>query len=129
MKRIFLSGPMSDLPDLNYPAFHAAAAALRADGYHVESPAENPRQESWEAYMALSLAQMLTCEEVYLLPGWELGSGAVIEASVAARLGKPLKRFYDQGDGEFLALLMVDRGPGIGPLIPLPAPGALRRSA
>lgn len=124
MKRIFLSGPMSDLPDLNYPAFHAAAAALRAQGYHVESPAENPRQETWEAYMALSLAQMLTCEEVYLLPGWELGSGAVIEASVAARLGKPMRLLGSADLGPHKMAAPIEYH-----LIPLPAPGALRRLA
>ena len=34
MKRIYLSGPMSSLPELNFPAFHAEAARLRALGFH-----------------------------------------------------------------------------------------------
>ena len=42
MTRIYLAGPMSGLPELNYPAFHAKAAELRAAGHHVENPAENP---------------------------------------------------------------------------------------
>ena len=28
-------------PDLHFPAFHAAAAELRAQGHHVENPAES----------------------------------------------------------------------------------------
>ncbi len=41
-KTIYISGPMSGLPECNYPAFNAAAAHLRALGYSVENPAENP---------------------------------------------------------------------------------------
>ena len=37
---VYLSGPMTGLPDFNRPAFHAAAAALRAQGYVVINPAE-----------------------------------------------------------------------------------------
>ncbi len=33
MKRIYLSGLMSGLPELNFPAFHAEAARLRALGF------------------------------------------------------------------------------------------------
>lgn len=32
---IYLCGPMTGLPEYNYPAFHAAAAELRAQGWHV----------------------------------------------------------------------------------------------
>lgn len=30
--RTYIAGPMSNCPDYNYPAFHAAAARLRAAG-------------------------------------------------------------------------------------------------
>jgi hypothetical protein len=87
MKRIYIAGPMSGMPDFNYPAFHAEAARLRALGLHVESPAENPRQESWEAYMKASIRQMLTCDAVLLLPGWENSRGAGIEYRLAVTVG------------------------------------------
>ncbi|MCY1527250.1 hypothetical protein D9M68_623110 [compost metagenome] len=45
MKRIYLAGPMTGLPEFNYPAFHAEAARLRALGYQVENPAENQAQD------------------------------------------------------------------------------------
>jgi hypothetical protein len=118
MKRLYLSGPMSDFPDNNYPAFNAAAAALRAAGYHVENPAENPSQESWAAYMRVALTQMLTCDEVFLLPGWEQSSGAVWEASIARGLGMQI-RTIDGG----ISFHQVGRH-----LVHLPAPGALRRA-
>ena len=37
---LFISGPMSGIPNHNRDAFHAAAALLRAHGYYVISPAE-----------------------------------------------------------------------------------------
>lgn len=37
---LFVSGPMTGLPELNHDAFHAATRSLRAHGYYVISPAE-----------------------------------------------------------------------------------------
>lgn len=43
MKRIYLSGPMTNMLDLNFPLFHSTAASLRAAEHRVISPAEiNP---------------------------------------------------------------------------------------
>ena len=39
MKRIYVAGPMSGLPAFNFPAFHEAAADLRACGFDVVNPA------------------------------------------------------------------------------------------
>lgn len=85
--RCYLSGPMTGLPDFNYPAFHAEAARLRALGYHVENPAENPPQDSRAAYMKQSCAQMLTCDAIAVLPNWSLSKGARIEVQLAAQCG------------------------------------------
>lgn len=89
MKRIYLSGPMTGLPDSNYPAFHYEAARIRRLGYHVENPAENapPRDGSWSGYMRAALTQMLTCDVIALLPGWMESRGATIERGLAVRLG------------------------------------------
>ena len=36
MTRIYIAGPMTGYPELNFPAFHAAANSLRAQGYHLQ---------------------------------------------------------------------------------------------
>lgn len=43
MKHIYLSGPMTNMPDLNFPLFHTTAPSLQAAGHTVTNPAElNP---------------------------------------------------------------------------------------
>lgn len=89
--RIYIAGPMTGLPELNYPAFNAEAARLRALGWHVENPAENPEQSSWVDYMRIAIPQMLSCGLVALLPGWEMSRGANIEVTIAATLLIPFR--------------------------------------
>lgn len=81
---------MSGLPESNFPAFHLAAAALRHIGYEVENPAENqvpPCGGTWGGYMRLAIAQLVTCEQIALLPGWEDSKGACLEHRIASDLG------------------------------------------
>ena len=89
MTRIYLAGPMSGLPDLNFPAFHAAAARLRAAGHDVVNPAEiNPDPgAAWAQCMRADIAQLVTCEAIALLPGWEQSRGARLEHHIATQLG------------------------------------------
>lgn len=88
MSRIYIAGPMTGLPDFNYPAFHEAAKRLRALGHEVLNPAENPVPPcgTWVGYMRMALAQLVECECVALLPGWADSKGAVIERNLAQAL-------------------------------------------
>lgn len=88
MTRIYLCGPMTGLPNFNYPAFNLEAARLRALGYHIENPAENehPVDQDWSGYMRKAITQMLTCEAIALLPGWEKSKGARIEQYLAENI-------------------------------------------
>jgi len=42
---IYIAGPMSGLPEFNYPAFFAAAEQLTAAGYDVLNPARPEGRE------------------------------------------------------------------------------------
>lgn len=95
MKRIYIAGPMTGHADFNHPAFNAAAAKLRAIGYTVENPAENPEQPTWEHYMRLAVRQLASCEAVALLPGWEHSRGAKEEFRLAQVLGIECKPLMD----------------------------------
>lgn len=89
MNRIYIAGPMSGLPGNNYDAFHAAATALRARGFEVENPAENPEPPcgSWLAYMRMAVVQVAKVDTLVLLPGWERSKGARVEFNLAVGLG------------------------------------------
>ncbi len=88
MKRIYIAGPMTNMPALNFPAFHAEAARLRALGYEVVNPAEVNAEPSagWHACMRADIAQLVTCDAVRLLEGWESSRGASLEAHIAHSL-------------------------------------------
>jgi hypothetical protein len=89
MKPTYIAGPMSNLPQSNYPAFFAAEAALRACGFDVENPARNlpPPCGTWLGYMRIALRQLSHCDGVVMLPGWIWSRGARIEWLLAKLLG------------------------------------------
>jgi hypothetical protein len=80
---------MSGIPEFNFPAFHAAAKTLRHEGFEVVNPAEIPAEagKPWDYYMRLDIPEMLKCDTIYLLKGWEQSKGASLEHCVAEALG------------------------------------------
>ncbi|TCV51354.1 DUF4406 domain-containing protein [Pseudomonas sp. 460] len=95
-KLIYLSGPMTGLPDLNFPAFHAMAARLRAAGYAVINPAEleHPTKE-WSDCLRRDIVALMECHTVATLPGWEHSKGARLEVLIADRLGMSVVIAHD----------------------------------
>jgi hypothetical protein len=98
-KRIYIAGPMTGLPELNFPAFHAAAERFAEAGWQVSNPALNfggrtdlPR----EVYLRADVAMLAGCDAIALLPGWQQSRGATLEAVLAAELGL---RFFDADTG------------------------------
>ena len=89
MTRIYVSGPMTGLPQLNFPAFHTAAAALRKLGHEVVNPAElNPDPSAaWDQCMRADIKALCDCDGLALLPGWEDSKGAHLEVHIAHRIG------------------------------------------
>jgi sulfur relay (sulfurtransferase) complex TusBCD TusD component (DsrE family) len=89
---------MTGIPEFNYQAFNKKAAELRALGHHVENPAENqePQCRSWLGYMRMAIVQLVSCDAVVMLRGWENSRGARIEHQLASSLG--LEILYQDGD-------------------------------
>ena len=89
MKRIYIAGPMSGLPALNFPAFNEAARLLRAAGFDAVNPAEINADPNagWLACMRQDIAQLVSCDGVALLDGWEKSRGASLEHAIAVGLG------------------------------------------
>lgn len=87
--KTYLAGPMTGHPDLNFPAFHAEAARLRALGFEVVNPAEinTDPDAKWVDCMRKDIAALVTCERLALLPGWAHSRGALLEHHIAHALG------------------------------------------
>jgi chloramphenicol 3-O-phosphotransferase len=80
---------MTGLPDLNFPAFNAAAQRLRDFGHEVVNPAEFDQgdEPTWESCMRKDIAQLVECDAVATLEGWKASRGAQLEVHIAAQLG------------------------------------------
>ncbi|ACC71080.1 DUF4406 domain-containing protein [Paraburkholderia phymatum] len=92
--KLYLSGPMTGLPDLNKPAFHAEAARLEALGFEVENPAlvDLGPFATWLDYMRVDIKLAVDCDGIAMLPGWEQSRGAPIERNLLRDLGLPVYR-------------------------------------
>ena len=87
---IYISGPISGLPDGNRPAFAEMAVTWRSKGWEVVNPHDPftaDAEESWEGYMRKDLAALLTCTHIVMLPEWEQSRGAQLEKLVADAVG------------------------------------------
>lgn len=97
MTKIYITGPMTGLPDYNRKAFAEATAQLRDLGFKVVNPHElkepflkvNDPDYNWRQYLARDISVLLTddIEGVVVLPGWDKSRGSVLEIHVAQYMG------------------------------------------
>lgn len=109
-KSIYIAGPMTGLPEFNFPAFNRIAAEFRAAGWTVFNPAEKESEKglddearkTGDAAAAIAkgfdfrevykwdVEKVIEADAIYMLPGWEKSAGACGEYYVAMAL----KRHY-----------------------------------
>jgi hypothetical protein len=107
--KAYISGPMSGIPHLNFPAFDQAAKELRAFGHTVINPAEidrlcfptakfdiSPPDFDYIKAIRIDLALMEICDAIYLLRGYENSRGAQVELAYARVL--KLQEMYEDQD-------------------------------
>lgn len=85
--RVYISGPMTGLVDLNFPAFNEAERLLREAGHEPINPARHGRGEPWQFYMRMALLDLADTEGVALLDNWRHSRGARLEYKIARELG------------------------------------------
>ena len=100
MTTLYIAGPMTGLPELNYPLFNKVDVVLAANGFGVLNPADNrpPKDATewgWQDYMKQGLTMLLKADGVALLPNWTLSKGALLEHHVADQLGMPIKNWWE----------------------------------
>lgn len=91
---IYIAGPMTGLPEFNYPAFREAERRLRALGHRVLNPVDNEAlnptpgvAQPWAWYMRHAIRMLVAADAVATLPGWHRSRGARLEVSLASHLG------------------------------------------
>ena len=98
MTTLYIAGPMTGLPESNYPAFLDAGDTLVDRGYSVNNPANIDVDEypwttppPWDWYMRRALELLVDSDAVCLLSGWQDSKGARLEAHVAESLGMRMR--------------------------------------
>lgn len=95
----YIAGPMTGIPEYNYPAFTAACTVLRANGMKVVSPHEVPWpedhetmdvEELWTEMMHRTNELLATVGGFILLPGWAHSRGALRELEVVRERKLPV---------------------------------------
>jgi nucleoside 2-deoxyribosyltransferase len=100
--KIYISGPMTGYPEMNFPEFERVATELRGLGYTALSPHEvelpqypkgfKPKTkeeatEMWLAFMREDIKLLMDADIVVTLDGWETSKGATIEVTLGRSLG------------------------------------------
>lgn len=120
--KIYLAGPMSNLPQFNFPEFYRVTTALRAAGWDVVSPAElddadtaasalkskdgkpQDAHRTWGDYLARDVKMIANdgIEGIVFLKDWQKSRGARLEASVGLLCG--LRFFCHMADDSALEI-------------------------
>ncbi len=90
---IYLSGPMTGLPNLNRAAFYKAADALRKSDYIVVNPPEldmDEPQSRWEDCLRRDIKHLMYCDSIATLSKWKKSRGARLEVYIGKALGFPV---------------------------------------
>ena len=99
MIRVYISGPITGIPNLNRDAFDHEERLLREAGYevfnpHIITPPSEEQLEDfgrpenvWRYYMRICVGQIPLCDSMRMLPHWQNSKGAVWEHRIASMLG------------------------------------------
>lgn len=95
IKKIYVAGPITGIPNGNSAAFHLADVKLSNKGFSVLNPALLPAGLEEHEYMDICMAMVRSCDAVYMLEGWEDSLGAQAEYHLAKKLEKVILRKTD----------------------------------
>lgn len=110
--KIYVSGPIAGRPEANRAEFESAADLVRWAGAdpllphdihpdHLGTCPPDPivggDGHTWPCHLRYDVAEMVKCDGVVMLPGWERSHGARLEHTVAAATGIPVHYLGEHG--------------------------------
>lgn len=112
--KLYLAGPMSGLPDWNFPVFNELASKLRDLGHVVFNPAENVREDNHKGrayYMKKDIHAIIgstvyskPTDAVAVLRNWESSRGTRLEVEIALQLDIPVLWADELANGNIVLL-------------------------
>lgn len=87
MKRVYISGPMTGIPEYNAPAFQKAYFDLQEADYFPVLPTPPVDGKTHAEYLRDDLKILLDCDGIYMIDGWQDSKGARVEHMAALACG------------------------------------------
>ena len=75
--KVYIAGAITNNPDYN-KQFAEAEEILKASGHTVLNPVKN-KGFSYKDYIDMGLCELMKCDGIYLLDGWQNSRGARLE--------------------------------------------------
>lgn len=84
--KVYISGAITDNPHFKED-FAEAEEILKAYGFDVVNPAKEQYENwTWADYMKRDLKQLLDCDAIYLIKGFEKSKGSMLELRISKAL-------------------------------------------
>lgn len=88
MKRIYLSGPMTNMLDLNISNVpHRDGRPAQRRAHHHQPRRTHPDPGTWSEGMRRDIKALMDSDTVATLPGWQDSQGASLEVHIGKELG------------------------------------------
>ena len=89
--RVYISGPITGIPDGNIEAFNYAEKLLREAGHDPVNPnkLDCADGDTWEQCMRRDIATLMSCDALLYLPGSDKSKEADFEVKIALTVGIP----------------------------------------
>jgi hypothetical protein len=100
--RVYISGPIKGMPDGNKEAFAQRAKELVEKGHEpvnpwdingdhsgdcIGEPVEHDTVHRYGCFLRNDIRELMYCDAITLLPGWQRSTGATTELQVATAIG------------------------------------------
>lgn len=89
--KVYIAGKITGTIDYEM-RFAEAEAKLKAEGHTVLNPVKN-KGFTYKEYIDMGLCELMRCDAIYLLDGWQQSEGSRLEAYYAVTVG--IKIFFE----------------------------------